>query len=273
MTSINGPNFNLLILYIGIVILFICSSFAHLLHSKCYSSHIFWLLIDFFGISFFSICTGFQRYLNSKSQGILYDIGYIPCLLFASLGLQFTCTSYLFVFKNFMRGRILIKIITSIIVALWIYVPLIERYTANPLTNKDIALHLHTKALGWLFLSGFFMGSKIPERFTEGTFDVIGYSHQLFHSCIFMVTWNLCEGAYIDNKSVEEIIPISLFKKIVIILLLIIIFIIYHIIIKIMVNKAYSESKMINNSSSRFFLTNDSCIYSQCHIPFKNKKL
>uniref|UniRef100_A0A0N4ZTK5 Progestin and adipoQ receptor family member 3-like n=1 Tax=Parastrongyloides trichosuri TaxID=131310 RepID=A0A0N4ZTK5_PARTI len=268
--SSNGPQFNLFILYTGIIILFICSSFSHLLHSKCYSSHVYWLLIDFFGISYFSICTGLQRFLNSKSQGLWYDIGYVPCLLIASLGLQFLCTSYLFVFKNFWRGRIPIKIISSLIVALWIYVPLLERYFDKTLSTEDVALRLHTKAFGWLLLSGVFMGSKIPERFVHGKFDIIGYSHQLFHCCIFMVTWNLCEGAYIDNKITSKITVSSNMKEIFISVMLICILVIYHLIIRIMMKKTYSEK--LDYSSSEFVFVNNCCFYTQCHVPTKNKK-
>uniref|UniRef100_A0A0K0EUF8 Progestin and adipoQ receptor family member 3-like n=1 Tax=Strongyloides venezuelensis TaxID=75913 RepID=A0A0K0EUF8_STRVS len=272
IVSTNGPNFNLFILYSGIINLFICSSFSHLLHSKCYSSHVYWLLIDFFGISYFSICTGIQRYLNSKSQGVWYNFGYIPCLLFLSLGLQFMCTSYLFVFKNFWKGRNWIKLISSIIVALWTYVPLLERYLANSYLTKDTSLQLNTNAIGWLFLSAFFMNSKIPERFVEGRFDVIGYSHQLFHCCIFMVTWNLCEAAYIDNTKDVNITPLCWFKKTCLLITLICVLIIYHIFIKILMKKAYSETEKIDCSPSEFYLVNNCCAFSQCQASLKIKE-
>lgn len=88
-----------------------------------------------------------------------------------------------------------------------------------------------------------------------------------------MVTWNLCEGAYIDNTNMDEIISISLFMKICIIITLSGVLLTYHIIIKIMVKKAYSESKINNNSPSKFNLVNNTCIYSHCHVPLKMKKM
>ncbi|KHJ86633.1 hypothetical protein OESDEN_13608 [Oesophagostomum dentatum] len=42
------------------------------------------------------------------------------------------------------------------------------------------------------------MGAKVPERFAPGLFDILGYGHQLFHLCIIMVAWNLCDAAHYD---------------------------------------------------------------------------
>ncbi|PIO71451.1 hypothetical protein TELCIR_06654 [Teladorsagia circumcincta] len=62
----------------------------------------------------------------------------------------------------------------------------------------DSSLVLHTNAFNWLMISGIFMGAKVPERFAPGLFDIFGYGHQLFHLCVNMVAWNLCDAAHLD---------------------------------------------------------------------------
>jgi len=42
------------------------------------------------------------------------------------------------------------------------------------------------------------MSGKVPERFFPGKFDLFGYGHQLFHLCIWMMAWNVCEAAVQD---------------------------------------------------------------------------
>ncbi|KAK6767177.1 hypothetical protein RB195_026451 [Necator americanus] len=65
-------------------------------------------------------------------------------------------------------------------------------------SSADNSLHLHSNAFSWLLFSGIFMGAKVPERFAPGLFDIFGYGHQLFHLCIIMVAWNLCDAAHYD---------------------------------------------------------------------------
>lgn len=47
------------------------------------------------------------------------------------------------------------------------------------------------------------MGANIPECFAPGKFDYFCYGHQLFHLCIFMVTWNVCEAARLDAEVIN----------------------------------------------------------------------
>uniref|UniRef100_A0AC35TTG3 Progestin and adipoQ receptor family member 3-like n=1 Tax=Rhabditophanes sp. KR3021 TaxID=114890 RepID=A0AC35TTG3_9BILA len=257
-----GMRFPLILLYTGIIFLFLCSSFSHLLHSKCFSSHVYFLILDFLGISTFSICTGIQRYLNSKSMGPIYDFGYIPLLLFASLGLQFTCTSYLFVCAPHWKFRLPLKMVSSFSVACFIYVPLMQRYYDHEL--DDATIHIHTKALFWLVLSGVFMVMKIPERFAPGLFDVVGYGHQLFHVCIFMVTWNLCEASRQDNNLLEEPLTISNFLKISVLLVLLLVFALYCKVMSYMMAKIHS-SKITFSQIEEESIINNCCGFIECY--------
>uniref|UniRef100_A0A1I7XLY2 Progestin and adipoQ receptor family member 3-like n=1 Tax=Heterorhabditis bacteriophora TaxID=37862 RepID=A0A1I7XLY2_HETBA len=124
---------------------------------------------------------------------------YLPLLLVIVLGLQFCSTCYLFVSRPHWPRRLELRMATCLLLALWLYVPLIYRYLST--SSSDPSLHLHTRAFHWLLISGIFMGASVPERFAPGKFDIFGYGHQFFHFCIIMMAWNLCDAAHIDCTS------------------------------------------------------------------------
>ncbi|CAJ0589419.1 unnamed protein product [Cylicocyclus nassatus] len=186
-----------LVLYTGIGVLLFASAMAHLLHSRSTHDHIFWFLIDFTGIALFGCSIGLQRYSCSKDMSMLMTVGYVPGLLLVVLVLQFLSASYMFVCRPDYKWRLEIRMLTCLLLAAWASVPLLSRYMGENVT-VDESLYLHTNALNWLLLSGVFMGAKVPERFAPGLFDIFGYGHQLFHLCITMVAWNLCDAAHYD---------------------------------------------------------------------------
>ncbi|VDM27808.1 unnamed protein product [Toxocara canis] len=186
------PRLPLLLLYFGIFSLFACSALAHLMHSRSPLDHIFWYLIDFAGIAVFSVSVGLQRYTCAQQLSTVVEVIFLPGLLLIALLLQFLSSSYLFVCRPYWPPRIHIRAASCLLLTCWLYWPLLQRYSG------DFSLSLHTRAFIWLLISGFFISGQIPERFAPGLFDFFGYGHQLFHVCIIMVTWNLCEAAHLD---------------------------------------------------------------------------
>ncbi|KAE9552311.1 hypothetical protein FO519_004468 [Halicephalobus sp. NKZ332] len=178
----------LVVLYSGISVLFVASSFTHLMHSRSQNDHVFWLLVDFSGIFVFSLCVGIQR-ISMKESSSFFSTDYWT-------------TSGFFVIAPFWKTRDVIRLITCLSVAAVLYVPLLDRYFSSS-TDLDPGLSLHSSAFMWLLISGIFMGANIPECFAPGRFDYFCYGHQLFHLCIFMVTWNVCEAARLDADSVN----------------------------------------------------------------------
>uniref|UniRef100_A0A7E4W7D9 Progestin and adipoQ receptor family member 3 n=1 Tax=Panagrellus redivivus TaxID=6233 RepID=A0A7E4W7D9_PANRE len=196
------PRWQLLILYSGISILFVASSMTHLLHSRSQLDHVFWLLIDFSGILTFSLCVGIQRLSMRENSSAVFNYLYLSSLVFVSY-LQYWSTSFLFVLKHSWKPRHLIRLITCLACGIWPYIPLASRYFYQSTETVDVGLTYHSNALFWLLLSGIFMGANIPECFAPGVFDYFCYGHQLFHLCVFMVTWNLCEAAHYDASLVD----------------------------------------------------------------------
>ncbi|KAK0414279.1 hypothetical protein QR680_007243 [Steinernema hermaphroditum] len=192
-----APRIPVLILYFGVAVLLIGSSMAHLLHSRSATDHFFWFLIDFSGIAIFSVCIGVQRYACSTWDFPLYTYGYLPSLIVVAILGQYLTTCYFFVQKPFWKPREHIRIISCSFLCVWLFIPLLNRYL-NPAGDADLSLHLHSRACQWLIVSALFMGGGIPERFAPGYFDYVGYGHQLFHMCILMVTWYLCDAADLD---------------------------------------------------------------------------
>uniref|UniRef100_A0A8R1HHR9 Uncharacterized protein n=1 Tax=Caenorhabditis japonica TaxID=281687 RepID=A0A8R1HHR9_CAEJA len=68
------PRVPVLILQVGILLLLIASSSAHLMHSRSELDHVFWFLIDFSGIALFGITIGLQRYSSSDHMSLAMKI-------------------------------------------------------------------------------------------------------------------------------------------------------------------------------------------------------
>ncbi|KJH51467.1 hypothetical protein DICVIV_02384 [Dictyocaulus viviparus] len=193
----SAPRLPILVLYSGVIMLLLASSFAHLLHSRSLHDHIFWFLIDFSGIALFGCSIGLQRYSCGSEMSLLGHMTYLLSLLFIALVLQFFSSCYLLVCRPKWPWRDKLKMATCFCLAVWVYVPLLDRYL-NEHSASDTSLILHTKAFHWLLISGIFMGGHVPERFAPGVFDIFGYGHQIFHLCINMVAWNICDAAHLD---------------------------------------------------------------------------
>ncbi|KAK5972422.1 hypothetical protein GCK32_016799 [Trichostrongylus colubriformis] len=167
------------------------------LHSRSPHDHIFWFLVDFAGIALFGCSIGLQRYSCGSDMSLIGHMAYLPSLMLIVLVLQFLSSCYLFVSQPEWPWRLELRMATCFLLAIWVYVPLVDRYLSEN-SAADSSLVLHTNAFNWLMVSGVFMGAKVPERFAPGKFDIFGYGHQLFHLCVNMVAWNLCDAAHLD---------------------------------------------------------------------------
>ncbi|KAK5975892.1 Membrane progestin receptor alpha-B [Trichostrongylus colubriformis] len=192
-----SPRLPVLVLYAGVGSLLFASSLAHLLHSRSPHDHIFWFLVDFAGIALFGCSIGLQRYSCGSDMSLIGHMAYLPSLMLIVLVLQFLSSCYLFVSQPEWPWRLELRMATCFLLAIWVYVPLVDRYLSEN-SAADSSLVLHTNAFNWLMVSGVFMGAKVPERFAPGRFDIFGYGHQLFHLCVNMVAWNLCDAAHLD---------------------------------------------------------------------------
>lgn len=217
-----------LVLYSGIACLLAASALTHLMvswfgifktldfktpatpdpllkfqHSRSQKDHVFWLLVDFSGIAVFALCVGVQRWSCRVDSGHpLTSTLYLSSLLLV-VAAQYLTTCGLFLFKPYWGARQLIRMGSCLLLAIWLYIPIAERYYHYHWAESveaDATLHLHSQAFLWLLASGVFMGANVPERLWPGRFDLFGYGHQLFHLCIAMVTWALVDAADLDCR-------------------------------------------------------------------------
>uniref|UniRef100_A0AC34RKC9 Uncharacterized protein n=1 Tax=Panagrolaimus sp. JU765 TaxID=591449 RepID=A0AC34RKC9_9BILA len=135
--------------------------------------------------------------MRSDSSPLYNDV-YLYVLL-GVVYFQYWTTCGFFVATPFWKVRHIIRLITCLSVGVTLYIPLFNRYFSHS-TSFDPGLSLHSSAFHWLLISGIFMGVNFPECLAPGKFDYFFYGHQIFHLCIFMVTWNVCEGARIDAQ-------------------------------------------------------------------------
>ncbi|KAI6189965.1 hypothetical protein M3Y97_00065500 [Aphelenchoides bicaudatus] len=154
------PRSSVLFSYAGVSTLFLCSALTHLMHSRSYLDHVFWLLIDFSGIALFSLSVGTTRFMCRAENSILFTSFYVPTLTSVILT-QYLSTCGFFVLWPFWKTRHLIRIFTCGSVAFWIYVPLYDRYLQPQET--DLSIMIHNRGFQWLLLSGIFMACNFPE--------------------------------------------------------------------------------------------------------------
>ncbi|PAV56497.1 hypothetical protein WR25_00208 [Diploscapter pachys] len=152
------PRPAVLILHVGIVLLLFASSMAHLMvallpkscrkthfgiiqHSRSEMDHIFWFLVDFGGIALFGIAIGAQRYSCAERMETFIHLTYLPLLMLIVLGLQFFSSSYLFVFLPLWKRRLELRMLSCLVLAFWLNIPLMMRYLVSQVIFLDF-LHL-----------------------------------------------------------------------------------------------------------------------------------
>uniref|UniRef100_A0A0K0D2Y5 PAQR3 n=1 Tax=Angiostrongylus cantonensis TaxID=6313 RepID=A0A0K0D2Y5_ANGCA len=122
------PRLPNLVLYTGVTMLLLASSLAHLLHSRSLQDHVFWVLVDFSGIALFGCSIGLQRFSCASDMSFLGQMAFLLSLMLIGLVVQFFTNCYMLVSEPTWRWRLELKMATSLLLAIWVYVPLIQRY-------------------------------------------------------------------------------------------------------------------------------------------------
>jgi predicted membrane channel-forming protein YqfA (hemolysin III family) len=190
------------------ILMFMCSAFAHLLHSKSESIHMTCFLIDFIGVSLHGFGSGFLQIYYCAPQWYYEIIKYHYVFILLILGIL-ACFLNCFAQYYYHRPYPPIKRICQFFPCglLWIYsiTPLIIRLSSsNILSNPPLICHL-VQIILFLF-GAILFGFDLPQCFWPGAFDFIGQGHHLFHLCIYSITVCQMHGVYWDYKELEEII-------------------------------------------------------------------
>lgn len=190
------------------IVMFTCSAFAHLLHSKSESIHMTCFLIDFIGVSMHGFGSGFLQIYYCAPEWYYQKVEYQYIFVLLACGLS-ACFLNCFAQYYFHRPYPPLKRICQFFPCgvMWVYaiIPLcIRLYSSKILSSPALQCHL---AQIFLFLLGAFLfGCDMPQRLCPGALDFIGQGHHLFHSCICLVTICQMHGVYRDLVEFEPII-------------------------------------------------------------------
>ncbi|CAF1113104.1 unnamed protein product [Adineta steineri] len=190
------------------IIMFMCSAFAHLLHSKSESVHMTCFLVDFLGVSLHGFGSGFIQIYYSAPEWFYEKIEYqyiTVLLLFGILACFLNC----FAQYHFHRPYPPLKRFCQFFPCglLWIYsiTPLcIRLFSSNISSNPALMCHLAQIIL--FVIGATLFGLDLPQRLCPGALDFIGQGHHLFHLCIYFVTVCQMHGVYWDYEEFQSII-------------------------------------------------------------------
>lgn len=227
-------NGNILCLYLlhncfGACLMLFCSVQAHLFHSRTLNDHLRSFYLDYFGINFYGFTSGIilRRFSHFKSTNEYFYVIILSLLSMSSLSISCYCKT--FYRRPYPLSHRILQCSGVLIVYLYQIIPVFLRLE---LTEGMI---WHLIELISFVLSGLIYVGKIPERFSPGSFDLIGQSHHLFHLTIFLMAYSQSKAVYsdmnsIDRISMNEFLFVDLFSSLIIFIFqLLIVFLWYRI--------------------------------------------
>lgn len=193
-------------LSVGIItmyIMYLASSGAHLFQNKNEISHYTCFMCDYMGIGLYGFGSTMIHYwyclhedfLGSWSHKLAIPVG-------AALGVV-VCTCCSIAKTRYKRPypfvRRLWQMFSVLAIYIWINLPIWYRlYLYLHDGRWEASFSNHMQQMTWFTVGGIFFGSDIPQRFLPGKFDLLGHSHQWFHTCIVMTTYEQLNAAYLE---------------------------------------------------------------------------
>lgn len=190
------------------IIMFTCSAFAHLLHSKSESIHLTCFAIDYVGVSLHGFGSGFLHNYYSAPQWYYTRIEhhYVFLLLFLAV---VACFSNCFAQYYYRRPYPPMKRIFQFLPCgiLWFYsvIPLIIRILSDVDSSNQTTI-FHFRQIILFIIGASLFAFDIPQRFCPGALDFLGQGHHLFHLCIYLVTIFQMKGVFLDYQVYREVI-------------------------------------------------------------------
>jgi predicted membrane channel-forming protein YqfA (hemolysin III family) len=190
------------------IIMFMCSAFAHLLHSKSETIHLTCFAIDYVGVSLHGFGSGFLHIYYSAPQWYYNKIEYQYVFVLLILGI-IACFLNCFAQYYFSRPYPPLKRVFQFLPCgiLWIYsvIPLIIRLIPLDFPLDSISI-CHLGQIIFFLIGAIFFAFDLPQRFWPGAVDFIGQGHHLFHLCVYFVTICQMHGVYWDYENYRTII-------------------------------------------------------------------
>ncbi|KAK0062856.1 membrane progestin receptor beta [Biomphalaria pfeifferi] len=188
---------------ITMIILYICSSGAHCLQNRSEVVHYTCFMCDYAGIGLYGFGSTMLHYWYCLHEDLLGSFSHqfaIPVGAVLAVIVCICCTISKTKYKRpypFIRRVWQMSSVFAIYV--WLIFPIWYRIWMYYHDGKwSSSFKNHIQQMLWFTVGGFFFGSDIPQRFCPGLFDIIGHSHQIFHMCIFMTTYEQMNALYLE---------------------------------------------------------------------------
>ncbi|XP_005107368.1 membrane progestin receptor beta [Aplysia californica] len=189
---------------ITMVVLYLCSSFAHLLQNRSELAHYTCFMCDYAGIGLYGFGSTMVHYWYCLHEDLLGSLSHQLAIPVGAVLAVVVCTCCSISKTKYQRpypfARRLWQMSSVLAIYVWLIFPIWYRIWLYVHDGKwESSFTHHLKQMLWFTTGGFFFGSDIPQRlFAAGTFDLVGHSHQLFHVCIMMTTYEQLNALYLE---------------------------------------------------------------------------
>ncbi|XP_041358878.1 membrane progestin receptor beta-like [Gigantopelta aegis] len=195
---------------LSMLVLYMCSSFAHCFQNKSELVHYTCFMIDYAGIGLYGLGSVIIHHAYCLHPNMIASFVHsysIPVGVILAILVCICCSiSKTFYSRPYPYTRRLWQVISVVAVYIWLILPVWHRVHLY-LTDQvpwDSGMGHHIQQMMWFVAGGFFFGSDIPQRFFPGKFDFLGHSHQLFHICIMMTSYKQLDAVYHDLKNLRN---------------------------------------------------------------------
>ncbi|CAG5122891.1 unnamed protein product [Candidula unifasciata] len=188
---------------VTMIILYISSTCAHCFQNRSELVHYTCFMIDYAGIGLYGFGSNMVHWwyclhedlLGSLSHQIAIPVGAVLGVL-VCICCTISKTKYT---RPYPFSRRIWQMSSVLSIYTWLQFPVLYKIWLYVHDNKwESSFQHHLQQMLWFTLGGFFFGSDIPQRFFPGWFDIIGHSHQIFHICILMTTYEQLNALYLD---------------------------------------------------------------------------
>ena len=155
--------------------------------------------LDYASVSLYSIgsAIAYKAYVFPPSlASSTFSSVYLPvAVINAILSLVISCETR---FMKNSRWKKVLRLFAYSIPYFFDSIPIFYRIMA---CEWDTVILLQLRQCVFAALSAFVYASHIPERWSPGTFDIVGHSHQLFHICTIVATNDQLNALLLDYKA------------------------------------------------------------------------
>ena len=194
---------------IGACLMLLCSSQAHLFHSRTLSDHLRSFYFDYFGMNFYGFTSGIVLRRFSHSIPFTDEFLYYSILTILSIySLSIACFCKTFYHRPYPLSHRFLQCSGVLFLYLYQIYPILQNlysiYGSELTPWVENSFNWHSLQILSFVFSGLIFVGKIPERFFPGLFDLFGQSHHAFHLTIFFMAYSQANAVFSDMHSINS---------------------------------------------------------------------